>query len=277
AAPGGLDPGRHRDAHDRADEARDRHGASHHQGQARDLHAAAHDLHARDRLRPRVLVLQRPREGARREELPAGGEPDRLHVQLVLRRFAADRLLQLGLQPRQGVAHGPRPASLRRSRVAQLRACPRAGAHRLDRNGDGRYEHAAALRIMDAWWPLLVRAEFEPVLGRKLFNAVEGMNELSNDPNNHGQHLGSAWQSGWYGYVIKDLRTLLGRKVRGRYSRVYCGRGAPGRCRAALLASLRKALKVDPAKLYSDQVCAAAGLPGDQSCFDSLYFRPLGA
>src|SRR5256885_14643692 len=66
---------------------------------------------------------------------------------------------------------------------------------------------AAAIRIMDAWWPLLVRAEFEPVLGRKLWGAVEGMNKLSNDPNIHGQHLGSAWQSGWDGYVIKDRRT----------------------------------------------------------------------
>jgi hypothetical protein len=161
--------------------------------------------------------------------------------------------------------------------LARLRAWHRSGAHRIDRNGDGRYEQSDAIRIMDAWWPLLVRAEFEPVLGRTLFKAVEGMNELSNDPNNHGQHLGSAWQSGWYGYVIKDLRTLLGRKVRGRYSRLYCGRGVVRRCRAALLASLRRALKVDPAKLYADPVCATAGRAGDQACYDSIYFRPLGA
>jgi acyl-homoserine lactone acylase PvdQ len=163
------------------------------------------------------------------------------------------------------------------SALAQLRAWRRAGAHRIDRNGDGSYEHAAAIRIMDAWWPLLVRAEFRPALGRKLFDAVKGMNEFSNDPNNHGQHLGSAWQTGWYGYVIKDLRTLLGRKVRGRYSRVYCGGGSVSRCRTALLASLRQSLKVNPSKLYADPVCNAAGLSGDQSCFDSIYFRPLGA
>jgi acyl-homoserine lactone acylase PvdQ len=174
------------------------------------------------------------------------------------------------------VAGRPKDKTLA-SALAQLKAWHRAGAHRIDRNGDGRYEHSTAIRIMDAWWPLLVRAEFQPVLGRKLFDAVEGMNELSNDPNNHGQHLGSAWQSGWYGYVIKDLRTLLGGKVRGRYSRVYCGRGTLSRCRGALLASLRKALKVDPAKLYSDQVCAGAGRSGDQACYDSIYFRPLGA
>jgi acyl-homoserine lactone acylase PvdQ len=158
-----------------------------------------------------------------------------------------------------------------------LRAWHRSGAHRIDSGGDGNYEHASAIRVMDAWWPRLVRAEFQPVLGRKLFDGIEGMNELSNDPNNHGQHLGSAWQSGWYGYVIKDLRTLLGRKVRGRYSRVYCGRGAVGRCRTALLSSLRAALKVDPKKLYADRVCADAGQSGDQSCYDAVYFRPLGA
>jgi acyl-homoserine lactone acylase PvdQ len=165
----------------------------------------------------------------------------------------------------------------RASAVRKLRAWRRAGAHRIDRDGDGNYEHAAAIQVMDAWWPRLVRAEFQPVLGRALFEEVRGMNELSNDPNNHGQHLGSAWQHGWYGYVIKDLRTLLKYPVRGRYSRLYCGRGSLRRCRAALRASLGRALKTDPAKLYEDPVCAMAGLAGDQTCFDSIYFRPLGA
>jgi acyl-homoserine lactone acylase PvdQ len=161
--------------------------------------------------------------------------------------------------------------------VTKLRAWQRSGAHRIDRNGDGKYDSAAAIQIMDAWWPLLVKAEFQPVLGASLFRAIQGMNELSNDPNNHGQHLGSAWQHGWYGYVIKDLRTLLKQPVRGRYSRVYCGRGSLARCRTALRASLRAALKIDPAKLYADDVCAKAGRTGDQACFDAIYFRPLGA
>jgi acyl-homoserine lactone acylase PvdQ len=174
------------------------------------------------------------------------------------------------------VAGRPRDRGLAAA-LSLLRSWRRAGAHRIDRNRDGRYEHTTAIWIMDAWWPRLVRAEFQPVLGRKLFDSIEGMNELSNDPNNHGQHLGSAWQSGWYGYVIKDLRTLLGKRVRGRYSRVYCGRGSRTRCRSALLASLRAALAVDPKKLYTDPICSNAGLAGDQSCFDALYFRPLGA
>src|SRR4051812_2689511 len=170
----------------------------------------------------------------------------------------------------------PRDAKLAAA-LKKLRAWQRSGAHRIDRDGDGKYDSAAAIQVMDQWWPELVRAEFEPVLGKSLFKAIQGMNELSNDPNNHGQHLGSAWQHGWYGYVIKDLRTLLGQPVRGRYSRVYCGRGALTRCRTALRKSLRGALAADPAKLYADDVCAKAGSAGDQTCFDAIYFRPLGA
>ena len=170
----------------------------------------------------------------------------------------------------------PRDPKLAKA-LKTLRAWHRSGAHRIDRDGDGSYDDAGAIFLMDAWWPRLVQAEFEPVLGRKLFKRIQDVNELSNDPNNHGQHLGSAWQHGWYGYVIKDLRTLLGRHVKGRYSRVYCGAGKLRRCRTALLASLKRAMKVDRAKLYADPVCEAAGRQGDQTCFDAIYFRPLGA
>jgi hypothetical protein len=45
-----------------------------------------------------------------------------------------------------------------------------------------------------------------------------------------------------------------------------------------LRASLRAALAVSPSKLYSgDRVCKKAGQGGSQPCFDSIYFRPLGA
>jgi penicillin amidase len=165
-----------------------------------------------------------------------------------------------------------------RGAVGTLRAWTRSGSHRIDRNRDGTYDRAAAVRIMDAWWPRWLRAEFEPALGKGLFEDIAGMNELANLPNNHGQHLGSAWQAGWYGYAQKDLRTLLGKRVRGKYSRVYCGGGDVKRCRAALRASLKAALAVPASSLYSgDAVCKRYGRDGDQDCFDSIYFRPLGA
>jgi len=121
-----------------------------------------------------------------------------------------------------------------------------------------------------------VPAEFEPVLGKTLFEAMTTVHGIDNHPNNHGDHVGSAWQDGWYSFVQKDLRTLLGRHVRGRWSRTYCGGGKLRRCRKALRKSLKEALTVDPAELYADPVCAAEGSDGEQTCFDMIWHRPLG-
>jgi hypothetical protein len=115
-----------------------------------------------------------------------------------------------------------------------------SGAHRIDRDADGEYEDSEAIRIMDAWWPRLVEAQFRPTLGGDLYDRVAG--RLADD-HNRTDHLGSAFQGSAYGYVQKDLRELLGEPVRGSYSRVYCGRGKLGKCRAALLDSLREALQ----------------------------------
>jgi hypothetical protein len=66
---------------------------------------------------------------------------------------------------------------------------------------------------------------------------------------------------------------VLGRKVRGRYARTYCGRGSLKRCRAALRRSLRAAIKVPASLLYAgDPKCAA----GNQWCFDAVEFRAVG-
>jgi acyl-homoserine lactone acylase PvdQ len=160
--------------------------------------------------------------------------------------------------------------------IDQLRAWQRRGAHRIDRDRDGSYEDSEAIAIMDAWWPRWLEAQFKPTWGQKLFDAVHGRLTFDNEPNNHGDHLGSAYQDGWYGYVSKDLRTLLRRKVRGRYSRVFCGRGSRARCRRALVESLRAALAADRTKLYEDRQCTQSGRPSDQWCYDAIVFRPLG-
>ncbi|MEA2470146.1 MAG: hypothetical protein QOE38_1145, partial [Thermoleophilaceae bacterium] len=184
----------------------------------------------------------------------------------------ADKALPLALK----VIGKPSDPALRTA-VSKLRAWVKAGAHRRDLDNNGTYEHSEAIRILDAWWPLWIKAEFGNKLGKNLYTAVQSMLPLDNAPNNHGAHLGSAYQDGWYGYASKDLRTVLGQKVRGRYSMVYCGSRA--KCRAALRKSLAAALKADAAaKLYGgDTVCKNAGRDGDQKCFDSVMMRPLGA
>jgi acyl-homoserine lactone acylase PvdQ len=181
-------------------------------------------------------------------------------------------------------AHADLPLALRvigssrEPAVAKLRAWLRDGALRKDADGDGVYEHADAIRIMDAWWPRWLRAQFEPVLGRTAFDTLTATIATDNPPNNHGEHLGSAFQGSWYGFASKDLRTVLGDKVRGRYARTYCGGGSLARCRRALLKSLKAAAAVPASEVYGgDKVCADAGKAGDQWCFDAVRQRPIGA
>jgi hypothetical protein len=138
---------------------------------------------------------------------------------------------------------------------------------------------------MDAWWPRAVEAQFKPALGEELFNAIQQVMGLDDEPNNGGGHLGSAYIDGWYGYVQKDLRRLLGEPVTGGFSRAYCGGGNLGRCRGALLNALKEALKVPGSRLYdenpddpdTDRVARCPASKSDQWCFDAVAFRPLGA
>ncbi|MEA2362364.1 MAG: hypothetical protein QOD71_1509 [Thermoleophilaceae bacterium] len=146
------------------------------------------------------------------------------------------------------------------------------GPHRIDRNKDGHYDDERAVQLMDAWWPRAVDRMFKPVLGTDLFNKITGMIGIDNEPNNHGAHLGSAYQDGWYGYVQKDLRTLLGDTVKGPLSRPYCGSGILAACRLQLTAALLDAMAVTKAQLYTDSGCTA----GDQPCFDAVRFRAIG-
>jgi hypothetical protein len=118
-----------------------------------------------------------------------------------------------------------------------------------------------------------VDAIFKPALGTDLFDKITRLVGVDNAPNNHGAHLGSAYQDGWYGYVQKDLRQLLGEPVQGPFSRVYCGNGNLAQCRTALASSLQAALAVPKTQLYQDSGCT----DGDQPCFDAVRFRAIGA
>ncbi len=163
--------------------------------------------------------------------------------------------------------------------VSELTAWMDSGSHRINRinpGASGEYQQGAAIQIMDAWWPRLVSAEFAPVLGNPLLG-VEEADYPDNDEPGHGvsgSHLGSAFDVGFYGIVQKDLRRVLGDKVRGPLNRVFCGRGSLSACRTTLLNSLADAVAETPDQVYpADSACQA----GDQMCSDSIQFRALGA
>jgi hypothetical protein len=176
----------------------------------------------------------------------------------------------------------------REAAIAALARWQRAGAHRRDMDEDGSYAHSCAIQLMDAWWPLLVESIFVPTLGQELYDLRLDLGGIDNEPNNHGAHLGSAYQGGFYGYVEKDVRTILGEDVRGRYSRVYCGgdRNEPdpalGECRRVLQRSLAEALTVDQATLYGDDEVCSSEEDDEvddtaQYCFDTVLHTPAGA
>jgi acyl-homoserine lactone acylase PvdQ len=179
--------------------------------------------------------------------------------------------------------------------VATLKAWVASGAHRRDRDQSGSYDHSAAVLLMDSWWdppgdPLTtssdpegaLEAAFRPSLGDDLFTKVRSQLAYDNPPNNHGAHLGSAYQDGWWGQFEKDLRSILGESVQGAHSRRYCGgpdqntEGTLAGCREVLVDTLRDAGTRTAADIYSGDD-AADCTAGDQMCFDEVRFRTVGA
>ncbi len=163
-----------------------------------------------------------------------------------------------------------------RDALAKLEAWQRAGAHRRDENGDGVYEHSEAIKIMDAWWPRLVEQQFKPALGEPLYDRLTEMIGIDNPPHTR---QGSAYIAGWYSYVEKDLRAVLGDDVAGGFSRRYCGGGDRAACEEVLRTTLREAVAEPRSRVYSDPQCDEADNAAldDQVCFDAIEYTAVGA
>ncbi len=133
---------------------------------------------------------------------------------------------------------GPPPDARSGHAAALVRAWVARGASRLDRDLDGRIDNPGAA-VLDQSWDGLSEAVLRPVLGDL---AAQGglLGQLQGRDASPRRANGGAFGGGWYGYVEKDLRALLGRKVRGRYSRRYCGGGDLNACRQSLWAVIQQ-------------------------------------
>jgi acyl-homoserine lactone acylase PvdQ len=127
---------------------------------------------------------------------------------------------------------GSAPSARAEAAAGLLDSWRDTGSSRLDRELDGKIDDPGAA-VMDAAWPRLADAVMTPVLG-PLVDRLAALHGRSDDAGPGG----SAYISGWYGYVEKDLRAVLGSEVRGPYSRRYCGAGVLASCRDALWAAL---------------------------------------
>jgi acyl-homoserine lactone acylase PvdQ len=127
-----------------------------------------------------------------------------------------------------------------RQLVALLTAWARAGSQRRSTQNNNVVDDSPAVLLMDEWWPTLVRAEFQPATGAPLMNLINSQfNSISPDGIRDG--TGNGFFAGWEMDVQKDLRQVLHQKVRGHFSRTYCGRGSLRRCRALLDKTLLQA------------------------------------
>ncbi|MFI7241443.1 penicillin acylase family protein [Streptomyces qinglanensis] len=161
--------------------------------------------------------------------------------------------------------------------VDGLRGWLEDGAKRKETGpGTRTYAHADAIRTMDAWWPLLVEDEFRPGLGPDLYGALTDALQTDEAPSTPGggvAHKGSSFQHGWWSYMHKDLRKVLGEQVPGAAPETFCGAGDVAQCRHVLLSALEEAARTPAKSTYpGDDVCEA----GDQWCADSIQQRPLG-
>ncbi|MFJ4632027.1 penicillin acylase family protein [Streptomyces sp. NPDC088847] len=162
--------------------------------------------------------------------------------------------------------------------VGKLSAWVTAGAKRTETSaGSKTYANADAIRILDAWWPALVQAEFQPGLGSDLYTAFTNNLYIDETPSAAhgptGAHAGSSFQYGWWSYVDKDIRAVLGQTVKGGLAQEYCGGGSLSACRDILISTLKTAAGRTAAQVYpGDSLCSA----GDQWCADSIVQRTLG-
>ena len=150
---------------------------------------------------------------------------------------------------------GGTPPSARASQMLALLEDWRAkGGSRLDRDLDGKIDHPGAA-ILDTAWNRLADAAMTPVLTKPLADQLSSTLHPRFDAPPGGQ------REGWYMYLHKDLRTLMGERVRGPFANRYCGAGNLAACRASIWAAIDAGLQ----QLVAEQGTVPGDWRGDAS------------
>jgi hypothetical protein len=151
----------------------------------------------------------------------------------IMNRAATQDLRAVRVWPviSQVLAGGPAPSPLAQQAVNLVSDWASRGSSRLVDDATGMIPDPGAA-ILDTAWTAIADAVLGPVLG-DLLDQFASLNPRDSNPS---------FDSGWYGYVDKDLRTALGAPVQGAFSRRYCGNGSLDACRASLWAAMQTAV-----------------------------------
>jgi acyl-homoserine lactone acylase PvdQ len=125
---------------------------------------------------------------------------------------------------------GPAPNARDAQMVRLLDMWRSNGGSRLDRNLDGLIDDPGA-PIIDAVYRRWATKLFESALGTAQTDQLATL--IGRDST-----TSCGFTCGFNSYIDKDLRALLGRPEKGRYSMRYCGGGDVARCRADLWAAV---------------------------------------
>ena len=148
------------------------------------------------------------------------------------------RLVRVWPVVRDVLARGTGTPRATRPRPRSSTRGTRPAASRLDADLDGKVD-APGAAVLDAAWGRIANAVLAPVLDDRAARA-ELAKLVPNDPPLAPD--GSSAYSGWWSYVQKDLRALLGRPVAGSRSRRGSAAPATWRaCAASLWAALDEA------------------------------------
>ena len=154
------------------------------------------------------------------------------------------RITQLWPTLKAMLAKGKAPDAQAAGLVDVLQKWYDNGGSRVDANLDGNVDSPGAV-LLDTAWKKITDAGLCDRLGTGLCRALEGRIARFDLPPS-GQY------SGWHQYIGKDLRTVLGQKVRGKYHLRYCGDGSVSRCSKELWSALASAGKAIAARQGAD-------------------------
>ena len=132
------------------------------------------------------------------------------------------------------------PSTQAKQMLNQMVAWNKSNGSRLDRDLDGKIDAPGAASL-DVAWPKIADAFMKPVLGSQLDELNSLFSRFDLPPA--GQY------SGWYQYFDKDIRALLGQKVKSPFRVKYCGHGKKAACQKAIWSAIAAA----GAELEADQ------------------------
>ena len=154
------------------------------------------------------------------------------------------------------------PSTQAQQMLNQMVAWNKKNGSRLDLNNDGEIDAPGAASL-DVAWPKIANAFMKPVIGPQLDELNSLFSRFDQPPS--GQY------SGWYQYFDRDIRSLLGKKVKSPFKVKYCGHGKKAACQKAVWAAIAAA----GTELTADQGSSNPADWHSSATAEQIHFGPL--